>query len=713
MSRIKSSLLGFIILCTTTITAFSQNVTTEPPECKNGYGSVPVGGDFTINPAIAACINYTTNSSKVVIANYSAPDGSPPQPGSTKFIFNYKPGPPLFPNAPTPGPGWDTTYTQPGTYWIMMRGQHTNGSDYLKCKSIEVLQTPELKLDYDICTAGVVTVKILPAPENQVYNAFWLDWGDGTPAAEYPIPNPIPSTGISLSHTYTVAVVDPKIQGLHLRSNVKACFGNVFTIPVTNSNIPKITVLEGLNGGSENKITVKGGNAGSDYNIEMSTGNGTWTSTGKKITAPAANNTASVNITGLTGTNDYCFRLQKTGMCSTPIVSDPVCTIKSSFQVLTPKDAKVEWSSKSYNPPSSASITEYKIIYREYPTLFNYMSVNVNVSDKPTFTIDVLDCSKKYEVWIEGSWGSPSNKVKIISPPFIIDPNQGGKLPNALISFASVKKDEVRITMYTNGAVYKKYNIYKSEGNADNFKPLISLNNTNSYDDGAVEQTKQQYCYRAEYEDACGNKSELSDPFCTIFLTSTQSHTINWTPFIISDPTSLRFDLQPIEYIIQIINDNEDVIATPGSTFNTEFDVQQSLDNLLVLQNGKVSFRVLARQGGKLIWDGNTIDFPLTGYSNTYTFISSALLYVPTAFTPNDDTFNDVFKANGKFISEFNMVIYNRWGAPIFESKDMEKGWDGTDNGTPAPPGNYSYKIFGLDNAGQEFKKVGSVVLLK
>lgn len=53
-------------------------------------------------------------------------------------------------------------------------------------------------------------------------------------------------------------------------------------------------------------------------------------------------------------------------------------------------------------------------------------------------------------------------------------------------------------------------------------------------------------------------------------------------------------------------------------------------------------------------------------------------LYVPTAFTPNGDGLNDVFKASyGENITKFKMTVYNRWGEKVFESNDMNKGWNG------------------------------------
>jgi len=56
-------------------------------------------------------------------------------------------------------------------------------------------------------------------------------------------------------------------------------------------------------------------------------------------------------------------------------------------------------------------------------------------------------------------------------------------------------------------------------------------------------------------------------------------------------------------------------------------------------------------------------------------------LYIPNTFTPNGDGVNDVFKAQGDGITTFEMVIYDRWGQLVFQSTDINKGWDGKVNG--------------------------------
>ncbi len=69
-------------------------------------------------------------------------------------------------------------------------------------------------------------------------------------------------------------------------------------------------------------------------------------------------------------------------------------------------------------------------------------------------------------------------------------------------------------------------------------------------------------------------------------------------------------------------------------------------------------------------------------------------LYVPSAFTPNNDGLNDVFRARfGENITDFKLQIYNRWGQIIFESNDIRNGWDGNLKGSHQPNGVYVWMI--------------------
>ncbi len=68
-------------------------------------------------------------------------------------------------------------------------------------------------------------------------------------------------------------------------------------------------------------------------------------------------------------------------------------------------------------------------------------------------------------------------------------------------------------------------------------------------------------------------------------------------------------------------------------------------------------------------------------------------LYVPNAFTPDQST-NNIFRAYGDGITDYSLYIYNRDGLLVFESHDLESGWDGRGpDGTTAPQGSYVYLI--------------------
>lgn len=93
------------------------------------------------------------------------------------------------------------------------------------------------------------------------------------------------------------------------------------------------------------------------------------------------------------------------------------------------------------------------------------------------------------------------------------------------------------------------------------------------------------------------------------------------------------------------------------------------------------------------------------------------LFYVPNAFTPNGDEYNNTFQpvlTTGFDEFSYNMTIYNRWGEIVFESKDAAVGWDGTYNGVLAQEGSYTWTIqFRAKDTDQKFKYSGMCMLMK
>jgi gliding motility-associated-like protein len=90
-------------------------------------------------------------------------------------------------------------------------------------------------------------------------------------------------------------------------------------------------------------------------------------------------------------------------------------------------------------------------------------------------------------------------------------------------------------------------------------------------------------------------------------------------------------------------------------------------------------------------------------------------VYIPNAFTPNNDGTNDKFSALGMGISDYEMLIYNRWGEKIYETKSLSDGWNGIrmDRDEKCAADVYVYKIYVVDNMGRRHDYVGHVNLVR
>ncbi|MCC6817806.1 MAG: gliding motility-associated C-terminal domain-containing protein [Bacteroidia bacterium] len=73
--------------------------------------------------------------------------------------------------------------------------------------------------------------------------------------------------------------------------------------------------------------------------------------------------------------------------------------------------------------------------------------------------------------------------------------------------------------------------------------------------------------------------------------------------------------------------------------------------------------------------------------------LDTVALFIPNAFSPNDDGSNDVFKIESGSVTKANIQIYNRWGEKVFETDDPKQGWDGRYGGNYCPNDYYVYVI--------------------
>lgn len=93
---------------------------------------------------------------------------------------------------------------------------------------------------------------------------------------------------------------------------------------------------------------------------------------------------------------------------------------------------------------------------------------------------------------------------------------------------------------------------------------------------------------------------------------------------------------------------------------------------------------------------------------------TEAVLAVPNAFAPGSGP-NNVFKVIKRGMATLRTFrIYDRWGVVVFETKNIDQGWDGTYKGVPQPMGVYVYEIQAETAAsGKLFSKNGNLTLLR
>jgi gliding motility-associated-like protein len=81
-------------------------------------------------------------------------------------------------------------------------------------------------------------------------------------------------------------------------------------------------------------------------------------------------------------------------------------------------------------------------------------------------------------------------------------------------------------------------------------------------------------------------------------------------------------------------------------------------------------------------------------YTTKLTVTVITVLFIPDAFTPNNDGINDSWVIRG--INDYpdcTVEVYNRWGNPVFVSRGYQQPWDGRSEGQDLPPAVYQYVI--------------------
>ncbi len=103
-----------------------------------------------------------------------------------------------------------------------------------------------------------------------------------------------------------------------------------------------------------------------------------------------------------------------------------------------------------------------------------------------------------------------------------------------------------------------------------------------------------------------------------------------------------------------------------------------------------------------------------SAYVSIKVFKTLPVVFVPSAFTPNNDGRNDRLRpiaVGMKKIEYFN--VYNRWGQLIYTTKGSDHGWDGRINGLLQPTGSFVWAVKAVDYNGKAYFDKGVFLLIR
>ncbi len=251
------------------------------------------------------------------------------------------------------------------------------------------------------------------------------------------------------------------------------------------------------------------------------------------------------------------------------------------------------------------------------------------------------------------------------------------------------------------------------------------------------------------------DKTEGCGPLCITF-TNTTSNTANllWdfgTGFPLSDePVTQNCFTDARAYNISltvtdsfgcstilISNNYINVFANPIAAFQSSTNETTILNSTIVFTNQSLNASTYEWSFGNEIAHISTLHDPTYIYSDSGTYIvrliainkfgckdtaydeikilPDFIVYVPNTFTPNNDGLNDIFLPVVTGATNYTLLIYDRWGALIFTTKNKNQGWDGKANDgiEMAQIDTYIWKIELTDLKQIKHNLVGKINLLK
>ena len=153
--------------------------------------------------------------------------------------------------------------------------------------------------------------------------------------------------------------------------------------------------------------------------------------------------------------------------------------------------------------------------------------------------------------------------------------------------------------------------------------------------------------------------------------------------------------------------------STGGTFWLWNFGDFTSSENTSILQNPTHKYGTV---GYYTTWLVVTSEHGCMDSTHKVIYVENPFsFYIPSAFTPDKDGLNEVFRPYGRGLdpSEYTMMIFDRWGTLIYKTNTPFASWDGYINGQRAPHGLYAYRFFIRDLEGKRREYSGHFTILR
>ncbi len=241
----------------------------------------------------------------------------------------------------------------------------------------------------------------------------------------------------------------------------------------------------------------------------------------------------------------------------------------------------------------------------------------------------------------------------------------------------------------------KEYMVYRA--NADGPFSVVTVQQSPLFTDSTADASRRVYTYTVTESDSCGNLSGPGNIARTILLKAKARpdniSVIEWTPYE-------QWSGGVLTYIIEEMRDSlfGTLVSLGGGTYNYTDEA--------FYREGQPQkcYRIRADENG-----GNS----RRSYSNVVCVPYLPVIWVPNAFSPNDDGHNDSLLITGIGIRDYELKIYDRWGSLVYTGSSLAQPWDGKMNGRPIAESIYLYRITARGSTGEPVYVSGTITVLK